>query len=291
MSRFAPVAVVVAVVAAFGPPPAVADTVLSVEPSAPKISAAGDAAAWSTYDTAAGAWFLVIRQNGVLERAAVAPRSVPFDVDLGRDADGRLVAAYSRCDRDPQFFAPTGRGCDLYAYDLATGLERKLQAPSSAAASEYMPSLAAGRVAFGRVHDRRPGAAGVRTEVYVRPLHRGSARRLPGGTRNDDDRTGLTGLDLDAHRLAVAWHTSGPAGNSIPYGTAELRIDSLSGGPQTLVVRLLGTNLDYGGIVTPGAGRTPRPLRHRLGQRGRHHDRRPGGVRPCAGHAYLAAAA
>ena len=242
---------VLALVAGFGAAPATADTLLSIEPSAPKISAVGDAAAWSTYDRGTSTWFLVIRQGGVLERAAVAPRSVPFDVDLGRDAGGRLVAAYSRCDRDPQFFAPTGRGCDLYAYDLATKLERKLRGPSSAAASEYMPSLAAGRVAFGRVHERRAGPAGVRTEVYVRPLHRGSARRLPGGTRNDDDRTGLTGLDLDARRLAVAWHTAGPAGAGIPYGTAELRVDGLSGETQTLVVRLLGTSLDYGGIVTP----------------------------------------
>lgn len=252
MSRVPLLAAVLALVAACGAAPAAADTLLSVEPSAPKISAAGDAAAWSTYDTTAGTWFLVIRQGGVLERAAVAPRSVPFDVDLGRDAGGRLVAAYSRCDREPQVFAPTGRGCDLYAYDLASRRERKLGGPSSATASEYMPSLAAGRVAFGRVHERREGAAGVRTEIYVRPLHGGSARRLPGGTRNADDRTGLTGLDLDAHRLAVAWHTAGPAGVGIPYGTAELRVDSLSGETQTLVVRLLGTSLDYGSIVTPG---------------------------------------
>jgi hypothetical protein len=71
-------------------PAAHADTVLSAEPSAPKISTAGGVAAWSTYDDAVGAWFLLTRKAAVVERAAVAPRSVPFDVDLGRDGDGPL---------------------------------------------------------------------------------------------------------------------------------------------------------------------------------------------------------
>jgi hypothetical protein len=232
-------------------PAAHADTILTSEPSPPKLTAAGGAAAWSTYDEAAGAWFLVTRQAGVFERAAVAPRSVPFDVDLGRDASGRLVASYSRCDRDPDIAAPLGRGCDLYAYDLADRDERFLRGPSSDAASEYMPSMAAGRIAFGRVHERRQGPAGVRTSLYVRSLGRGPARRLPGGTLNDDDRTGLTGLDLGRRRLALAWRTAGPAGPGIPYGTAELRVDSLRGGEQTIVTRLVNTYLDYGGIVTP----------------------------------------
>jgi hypothetical protein len=244
----APLAVAAAALSA---PGAHADTILSTEPSPPKLSAAGGAAAWSTYDHTVGAWFLVTRQAGVVERASVAPRSVPFDVDLGRDDSGRLVAAYSRCDREPDIAPPLGRGCDVYAYDLASRVERRLRGPSSDAASEYMPSMAAGRIAFGRVHERRHGAAGVRTAVYVRPLRRGSARRLPGGTLNDDDRTGLTGLDLGARRLALAWRTAGPAGPGIPYGTAELRVDSLRGDEQTIVTRLINTNLDYGGIVTP----------------------------------------
>ena len=245
--------------AAFAAATAHADTILSAEPSAPKISAAGGAVAWSTYDAALGAWFLVTRRAGVVERAAVAPRSVPFDVDLGRDGSGRLVAAYSRCQRDPDIAPTLGRGCDLYAYDLDTREERLLRGPSSDAASEYMPSLAHGRVAFGRVHERLAGPAGVRTTVYVRDLRRGPARRLPGGTRNDDDRTGLSGLDLGARRLALSWRTAGPAGPGIPYGTAELRVDSLRGGGQTVVTRLVGTYLDYGGIATPHlAGRRVR---------------------------------
>lgn len=220
-----------------------ADTVLSVEPAAPKLSAHDGTAAWSTYDPSAGGWFLVTRTGGVLERALVAPRSVPFDVDLGTDARGRVVAAYSRCRRDPTGADVAGRGCDLYAYDLYTRRERRLTGPSTAAASEYMPSLADGRVAFGRVD-------GGRTAVYVRPRN-GAARRVPGGTQNRDDRTGLTGLDLYRDRLALTWRTRGPAGAALPYGASELRVDDLLRGTQTLVMRLANSSLSSGDVFTP----------------------------------------
>ena len=224
-------------------PPAGADTLLSVEPAAPKLTAYHGTAAWSTYDAAAGAWFLVTRTGGVLERALVPPRSVPFDVDLGTDGSGRVVAAYSRCERDPAVAEPAGRGCDLYAYDLYSRRERRLSGPSTAGASEYMPSLADGRVAFGRV---RRG----RTELYAGPL-RGPARLVPGGRQNRDRRTGLNGLDLEGDQLAIAWRTVGPAGQALPYGAAELRVDDLRRGTQTLVTRLANSNLNHGSVFTP----------------------------------------
>ena len=225
-------------------PAAAADTVLSVEPTAPKVTAFDGTAAWSTYDATAGAWFLVTRRGGVLERAHVPPRSVPFDVDLGTLGSGRLVAAYSRCPREPSGgAAPTGRGCDLYTYDLYTRREQRLRHVSTAA-SEYMPSLAHGRIAFGRVR-------GNRTAVYVGRVSGGPVRRVPGGTANRDARTGPTGLDLDGDRLAIAWRTYGPAGEKLPYGAAELRVDDLQHGTQTLITRLTNSNLETGSVFTP----------------------------------------
>ena len=242
------------------PAPARAETLLSSEPSAPKVSAAGGALAWSTYDTAAKAWFLVIRRDGVQERAAVAPRSVPFDVDLGFDGSGALVASYSRCRTEPAFFAPTGRGCDLYVYDLAAGRERRLSGASTTDSSEYLPTLAGGRVAFARVYEQRRGAAGKRSYLYVRPLEGGSSVRLPGGTLNDDDRTGPTSMDLGAGRLAFAWDLHGSAPNRCDYGCSELRVDTLAGmktivelhgngnmsGRYALTPTLLGNSVAYG---------------------------------------------
>ena len=237
------VAVAAFIVGLTAAPPAGAGTVLSVEPVAPKLSTHEGTAAWSTYDASAGAWFLVTRTGGLLERAAVAPRSVPFDVDLGTDASGRVVAAYSRCRRDPAGAEVAGRGCDLYAYDLYSRRERRLAGPSTAAASEYMPSLADGRVAFGRVERGRTG-------VHVRP-RKGPARRVRGGTQNGDDRTGLTGLDLYRDDLAFTWRTMGPAGPDQPYGASELRVDDLVGRTQTLVLRLANSSLNSGSVFSP----------------------------------------
>ena len=141
---------------------AAADTVISVEPAAPKLSAAAGVLAWSNFDQATGAWFLAIRRGTLVQRLPVAPRAVPFDVDLGHDARGHLIAVYSRCDREPGF-PPTGRGCDLYRYDLDAGLERRLAGASTDVASEYLPSLDGGRVAFARVYERRAGVAVRRT--------------------------------------------------------------------------------------------------------------------------------
>jgi hypothetical protein len=166
-------------------------------------------------------------------------------VDLGTMASGRVVAAYSRCGRDPVGgVAATGRGCDLYAYDLYTHRERRLSRPSTSAASECMPSLANGRVAFGRV-------SGGRTAVYVGRLAGGSLRRVRGGTTSRDRRTGLTGLDLAEDHLAISWRAFGPTGQALPCGAAELRVDDLQRGTKTLVVRLANTNLDTGSVFSP----------------------------------------
>jgi hypothetical protein len=235
MPTFSRIAAMVVLVAVLPAASASAET-LSVEPQAPKVSALDGIAAWSIFDQ--GAWYLVARRNGVLERLPVATRSVPFDVDVGTDASDRYVATYSRCRRDPVFVPPQGRGCDLYAYDFFSRTERLLRGPSTEAASEYMPSLAGGRIAFGRVRDGR-------TDVYV------GSRRVPGGTRNGDERTGPTGLDLSATHLAIAWRTFGPVGLPFPYGTAELRVNDLQTGTQTIVVRLANSNLDTGSVVTP----------------------------------------
>ena len=228
---------------------AAADTVLSVEPAAPKLSAADGVLAWSSFDPAAGAWFLTIRRAGLVQRLPIAPRAVPFDVDLGHDPAGQLVVAYSRCDREPDF-PPTGRGCDLYTYDLDAGRERRLAGASTAVASEYLPSLDGGRVAFARVYERRAGAAGLRNHLFVRRLETGRERKLPGGLRNTDPRTGPTGLDLAGRRLAFGWDVHGPAGRRFPYGASEVRVDELDGA-QTLVQRSAGSALNTAALFAP----------------------------------------
>lgn len=250
------------------------EVVLSTEPSAPKIAADGGAVAWSSYDAAARSWVLRIWREGRTESANVGPRSVPFDVDLGTDRGGRLVATYSRCRVENASFPTRSRGCDIYVYDILSGIERGGAPVTTRGGSEFLPTMAAGRIAFARVYDAKRTHLGSRPVIYVRDLrHRGPSRRLPAGTWNGDRRTGPVSLDLDSKRLAIAWDVLGP--NRLgPYGADQMLLDRLSGS-QTVVEQhghgnlsaivpvspsLSGGFLDYGRTYV---GDGDAPSRHR----------------------------
>lgn len=157
------------------------------------------------------------------------------DVDLGRDRYGDVVAAYSRCEREPRLRegAPglpawaTGRGCDVFLYSLKDGsarVESRIAGASTGESSEFLPSIWRGRVAFSRVYERRGGRSGVVPYLYVRELE-GSARsqRQPGGARGETGLPGPTALDLYGRRLGFAWAYAreGAAQRS------EIRLDTL----------------------------------------------------------------
>lgn len=179
------------------------EEVVAHEDSPSKISSFGDYTVWSRFDPSRSEYRLVARHDGAIAALPVAPRSVPFDVDLGPGRHGHTVAAYSRCRHEPRegdLNLPaytSGRGCDLYAYDLATGKERKLRGPSTRRGSEVLPSIWRGRIAYARVPRRHRG----RVRLYERARgHR--ARRLPGGHRG---RPGPTALDLHGRTVAYTW--------------------------------------------------------------------------------------
>src|SRR4051794_17709033 len=98
MKRLAALALVVA--AAALAPAAVASaqapaptTIAGVDRVTP-IAAFGGRVAWSVFDPASRTWSLVSRAGGVTQPVPVAPRRVPFDVDLGPGPDGGTVAVY-----------------------------------------------------------------------------------------------------------------------------------------------------------------------------------------------------
>jgi hypothetical protein len=171
--------------------------------------------AWSERDPAAGTHHLVYRVgDGAPARVPVAPRGVPFDVTLGPGPDGGVVAAYSRCRQEPEVRRSTrplpahatGRGCDLYAYDFRAGAERRLDGPSTGAASETMPAVWRDEVAFVRVFERRSGLRGRAPYIYVRSLEGGEpSRRQPGGARGSTGLPGPLSLDLYGRRLSFPW--------------------------------------------------------------------------------------
>lgn len=159
--------------------------------------------------------FLVAYENGQARRLPVEPRVVPFDVDVGPDAEGRPVAVYSRCERYPDFYPfgtgdfpayVTGEGCDLYRFDFATNRETKIAGASTAQASETLPSIWRDEIAFARVYESREGDRGRYPYLYVRRLDGdGGSQRRPGSSRGSSGLPGPTSLDLYGSRLAFSW--------------------------------------------------------------------------------------
>ncbi len=183
----------------------------------------------------------MVRIGQVTEAVPVAPRPDPFDVDLGDDGHGGLVASYSRCSAPAQGLE-LPRGCHLYYYDFVTRTEHRVTPANTAGSSQFDPSMAAGRIAFVQIDDRQPVGPRNQPRIYVQSLNGSKPKLMPGGLQNGDDRTGPTALDLSATALAFSWsmHGSGPDG--LGYGDTELHVDRLAGG-QALVDRHAGGNL------------------------------------------------
>lgn len=234
----ATLAAMAALGAGVAPGSAQAATVLAAEWAPSKVSHFGGMTAWSRLDPRTGMYRLVVHDGRREHVPLIKPRSVPFDVDLGPDRFGDVVATYSRCEREPQRGegAPplpvwaTGEGCDVFLYSLRRGsarAETKISGASTNESSEFLPSIWRGQVAFSRVYERREGRRGTLPYLYVRALE-GPARsdRQPGGSRGESGLPGPTALDLYGRRLAFAWvyQRDGEPERS------EIRLDTVGGG-------------------------------------------------------------
>ena len=207
------------------------------------IAAYGDVLAYSVRDPQSGLFRLTIRTGGVVNPAPVAPRALPFDVDLGPTTTGTVAAVYSRCAREvgpggaSDALYGRGRGCDLYRLDLATGTEQRLEQASSPTASEFWPTTWRDRIAFARTYDTKRSFP----YLYTRPVDGpGRSVRLPGGPRGECGRDRRTSrrfcstqtlsrpaaLDLYGRRLAFTWKFSGFAEGL----DTEIRMDTIGGG-------------------------------------------------------------
>lgn len=214
------------------------DTILATGlPPAVKVSMRGAAVAWSA-PVPAGGFKLVIRTHGVARDAAVAPSQRPFDVDLGDDGRGHLIATYSRCRRWLE--ATTPRGCDVYAYDVTAARERRVAGLGRGAASDYLPTPAHGRIAFAR------SVRGGQPRLYVRALAGGRLRALPFGHRQAG--SGPTSLDLGPRGLTFAWR------RTADYGSHQVRYDKLYGASKVLATYAGGA---LAGTDVVGVSATP----------------------------------
>jgi hypothetical protein len=207
-------------------------TVATVERPTP-VSAYAGHLVFSQYDPAAGVYRLMESHASpageVTTPLPVAPRSVPFDADVGPSADGTPAVVYSRCaTAEPRLGADqlpiwaTGRGCDVYQYALGGG-EARVAGVSTGDASEFLPTLWRGAIAFGRVYEQRAGTRGIYPYVYVRSD--GPSERQPGGLRGETGLPGPTSLDLAGIRLGLTW-------GATVHGDfrSDARLDTTTGG-------------------------------------------------------------
>jgi hypothetical protein len=218
--------------------PAAADELIATTTRPTPLSAYGGRLVWSNYDAATHEYALMTNALGVTAAVPVRSRSVPFDVDLGPDdRTFHIVAVYSRCRQDPPLRRnpaignviaqmpdwARGRRCVIYKFDFETGREIRVASTSAPGASEFLPSIWNGRIAFARVRERRKGQAGSHPHIYLQPGHR-KARRVPGGARSKQRfctgkprrcralvEPGPTAIDLRGTRLVFVWDSGGPS--------------------------------------------------------------------------------
>jgi hypothetical protein len=107
------------------------------------IAAYGGVVAWSDYDAATARYRLVIRRGALAVHASMASSRRPFDVSLGPDSHGRVVALYTRC-------RTANHDCDVYRYDVLARRERKDVSVSSPTMDEAWPVQWRDHLAFVR---------------------------------------------------------------------------------------------------------------------------------------------
>lgn len=230
-----------------------ADRVVATVDTATPVSGYRGNVLWSQRDPATGHFALTYSASGAAPRTLpVAQRTVPFDADLGPGPDGLPLAVYSRCRREPAISTPLsqsvvytdGRGCRLYRLDVTSGREDAAR-PAARTASDVLPSVWKGRIAFARVLDRRRSFP----YLYEGRLGARSARRLPGGPRRgcssnpkfcgDRLHSRPTALDLRADRLAFAWKYNG----TLDGPASEIRLDDTHRLTGRLIDRIRGGGL------------------------------------------------
>jgi hypothetical protein len=122
--------------------PASADQAIAEIGRESPIAAYGGWQAWSAFDESAGTYALTLRDpNGAVKAPPLAHSKKPWDVSLGPDANGDVVAIYRKCGSD---------GCDVRRLYVATGRDQLLRSVSSPQYDEATPAIWRSTVVFTR---------------------------------------------------------------------------------------------------------------------------------------------
>jgi hypothetical protein len=189
----------------------------------------------------------------------VAPRAQPFDVDLGTNAAGEVVATFSRCVKAPRYEADLfleleGVSCRVHVLNLASEREKAPAIPHPTGTSDTTPSMWDGNIAFAR-YDPRHHADVAQLLLWsgrtrkLRVLRHGATptgqpcppakgeggRRiresktecLPNSIKGDITEGAIESVDLGPDLVSFLWKIDGPGVLSTGGGW-EVRADRLA---------------------------------------------------------------
>jgi hypothetical protein len=238
-------------------------TLASVTVRSP-IGAYGGWVVWSA--PVSGGWGLDAYHAGEIKALRVAPRAQPFDVDLGTNAFGEVVATFSRCTKTPRYEADLflelkGIGCRVQVLHLASERERTPAIPHPADTSDTTPSMWDGNIAFARYDPRhhadvaqlllwsgrthklrvlRHGATPTGQPCHPakgdvgRRIRESKTECLPNSIKGDITEGAIESIDLGPDLVSFLWKIDGPGVLSTGGGW-EVRADRLATGASLLV--------------------------------------------------------
>jgi hypothetical protein len=132
----------VAALALIGAAPSAADQPIAELGRDAPVAAYGGWQAWSSFDEGTGRYTLTLRDpSGAVKPAPIETAASPWDVSLGPDASGDVVAVYRTCGAG---------GCDVRRLNVATGRDQVLRTVSSPKYDEATPAIWRSTVVFTR---------------------------------------------------------------------------------------------------------------------------------------------
>ena len=182
---------------------------------------------WSARENSGSYQLLMRKGDDDVRRLPVRTRPIPFDVDIGPTSSGGILAVYSRCDIDQAWDEHqmpdyrSGKRCDIYKLDLATGKEERFTKINSSDGSEYWPSYWKGTVAFARAYESDSANPNLYSKVVSSSEPSQKEKIGPRGSRSS---TPLH-IELYGSRIAFAWALRDQ--NETP--AYEIRVDTIGG--------------------------------------------------------------
>lgn len=217
--------IAVAAVAASASPALGAPTTIATLLGQTEVRAYAGVQVWNTFDPTSGRFHLTVRRDGRLSTPAIGASKGAIEADVGPGPDGRPVLAFVQCTDS----------CRVVVSRL-DGSRRRV-VPGSARASD--PTVSGHRVAWIR------GAATVmtsRVDGRDRRTLAGAPRRKcfepVSGARTCARPQNASVSELELHGSQLALVADFGLVNGFGGGQAELRTESIKGGPQRLVAQM-----------------------------------------------------